>query len=83
MVSFSIENVDYTVLVEQTFTADSATSGQRFCLLFSTVDDEIAEGREQFEFYFTNLPNDAADVGDPATVCVDIADDDSMCFLFY
>ena len=75
--------MDYTVLVQQTFTADSATSGQRFCLAFRTEDDDIAEGCEQFEFYFTNLPNDAADVGDPATVCVDIADDDSMCFLFY
>ena len=57
-------------------------TGTRYCVAFTTEDDSLAEGLEQFEFYFVNLPNDFANTGDPDTVGVDIIDDDSKPLSF-
>ena len=71
-------DVDYTVESPLTITVPVAQSGDRFCIDLSTVDDLLAEGTEQFELFFENLPSDSATVGDPATLCVNIGDDDGM-----
>ena len=54
-------------------------SGEHFCVDVSTVDDLIAEGREQFELYFEPItPSGSANVGDPDTVCINIEDNDGI-----
>ena len=53
--------------------------GERFCVDVSTVDDSIAESREQFELYFEPItPSGSATVGNPGTVCVNIENNESM-----
>ena len=69
------DNSDYSVLTNLNF-AIEPTSFRRHCIALSILQDEIGEGMEQFEFYFENLPNEAAGVGTPATTCVNIIDDD-------
>ena len=51
-------------------------SGGQFCVDLSIVDDTKDEGVEQLELYFTNLPSESANAGDPASVCVNIEDND-------
>ena len=60
------------------FTIPVMESGGRFCLVLRIIDDLLVEELEQFELYFQNLPSDFATVGDPATLCVNIGDDDGM-----
>jgi hypothetical protein len=67
--------VDYSVLTDLNFAVEPS-SLRRHCIALSVIQDEIGEGMEQFEFYFENLPNEAAGVGNPATTCVNIIDDD-------
>ena len=40
------------------------------------MDDKIAEGLQQFELYFENLPSNLATTGDHSTLCVNITDND-------
>ena len=53
-------------------------SGGRYCVDLSTVDDNIAEGTEQFQLSFASVnPDGSAVIGDPEAVCVNIIDNDS------
>ena len=74
---------DYTVESSLTITVPVAQSGDQFCIDLSTANDLLAEGTEQFELFFENLPSDSATVGDPATLCVNIGDNDGMSFITY
>lgn len=47
----------------------------------STIQDNIAEGTEQFELYFENLPNEFATAGMRDTVCVSIVDDEGIIII--
>ena len=76
MVLFA-DGMDYLVLSNLTFTIEPA-SVRRHCVALSILQDTIGEGMEQFEVYFENLPSDSANVGTPATTCVNIIDDDGM-----
>ena len=63
-----------------TFNFASMTGEERHCIDFSTSDDMLAEGTEQFELRFMSItPSDHATEGDPAVVCINIQDDDSKC----
>ena len=44
----------------------------------NTIQDNIAEGTEQFELYFENLPSEFATAGTRDTVCVSIVDDEGI-----
>ena len=56
-------------------------SGGRYCVDVSTVEDNIAEGTEQFELSFSSItPAGSATIGVPETVCVDITDTDGKAF---
>ena len=63
------------------FSIPASNSGDRFCLDVSTIEDNIAEGTEQFELYFDNLPSEFATAGMRDTVCVSIVDDEGMSLL--
>ena len=53
-------------------------SGGRYCVDVSTVEDNIAEGTEQFQLSFASVnPTGSAVIGDPEVVCVNIIDNDS------
>ena len=67
--------MDYSILTGLDF-AIQPGSVRRHCIGLSTLQDTIGEGMEQFEFFFENLPNESAGVGNPATTCVNIIDDD-------
>jgi hypothetical protein len=47
----------------------------------STIQDNIAEGTEQFELYFENLPNEFAIAGMRDTVYVSIVDDEGIIMI--
>lgn len=66
---------DYSILTPLMFTIQP-TSLRRHCIGVSILQDMIGEGMEQFELYFENLPSESADVGTPATTCINIIDDD-------
>ena len=52
-------------------------SGERFCVDVNTIDDTLAEGREQFELFFDVIdPTGSATRGEPQVVCVNIEDND-------
>ena len=69
--------VDYTVDSSLSFNVPVMASGGRYCIDLSTVDDNIAEGNEQFQLAFDSTGS--ANEGNPAVLCVDIADyDDGM-----
>ena len=52
-------------------------SGERFCVDVNTMDDTLAEGREQFELFFDAIdPTGSATRGEPQVVCVNIEDND-------
>ena len=56
-------------------------SGGRYCVDVSTVEDNIAEGTEQFQLSFASVnPAGFAVFGDPEVVCVDISDTDGKAF---
>ena len=74
--------MDYTIVSPLTFTLPPSASGSQHCVAFTTDDDDIGEGTEQFEFYFENLSSDFADAGDPSTLCVNIIDNDGMSVCF-
>ena len=70
---------DYTVDSSLTFNFASMTGGERHCVDLSTLDDTLFEGTEQFELYFASIsPSAYATEGDPATVTVNIADNEGM-----
>ena len=69
------DNVDYSILTSLDFVIQPG-SFRCHCVRLNTLHDTIGEGMEQFEFYFENLPNESAGVGNPATTCVNIIDDD-------
>ena len=71
----SSDGTDYSILTSLTF-AIEPTSPRRHCVGLGILQDTIGEGMEQFELYFENLPSESADVGTPATTCVNIIDDD-------
>ena len=56
------------------FNIPVATSGGRYCIDLSTVDDSIDEGTEQFQLSFSSVGS--ATVGNPDTLCIDISDND-------
>ena len=59
-----------------TFTVPASSSGGRFCVNVSTIDDMKVEGTEQFELFFENVPSATTTLGNPGSVCVNIADND-------
>ena len=67
---------DYTIDSSLTVPIAATNSGDQFCLDVSTIQDNIAEGTEQFELYFENLPSEFATAGIRDTVCVSIVDDE-------
>ena len=75
---FLIYTDDYTIVSPQTFSLPPSDSGTQRCVAFSTEDDDIGEGTEQFELYFENLDSDFANAIDPKTICVNIIDNDGM-----
>ena len=54
----------------------ASSSGGRFCVNISTIDDMKVEGTEQFELYFENVPSATTTLGTPGTACVNIGDND-------
>ena len=67
--------VDYTVESTLSFNVPVMASGGRYCIDLSTVDDNIAEGTEQFQLTFDSItPAGSATEGDPAVLCVDVGD---------
>ena len=71
---------DYTIDLSMTFNFASMTGGERHCIDFTTSDDMLAEGTEQFELRFMSItPSDRATEGDPSVVIINIQDDDSEC----
>ena len=68
---------DYRMLSSSTFVIEP-NSLRRHCVALEILQDTIGEGMEQFELFFDNLPSESADVGTPATTCVNIIDDDGM-----
>ena len=73
---------DYTVDSSLTFNFASTSAGERHCVDLSAHDDTIFEGTEQFELYFASIiPSSYATEGDPATVCVDITDNEGNMHL--
>ena len=80
--SFAGAGDDYTVDSPLMFNIASMTSGERLCVDVSTFDDTLAEGTEQFELSFSSIdPSSFANIGDPASVCVNISDNEgkSVC----
>ena len=69
---------DYTIDSSLTVPIAASNSGGRYCLDVSTIQDNIAEGTEQFELYFENLPSEFATAGMRDTVCVSIVDDEGI-----
>ena len=70
--------MDYSVDSTLDFTV-AGGAGEEFCVDLSTMDDTLAEPTEQFELYFEPInPAGSATVGNPATVCVNIEDNDGM-----
>ena len=72
---------DYTIVNSLTFTVPASSSGGRFCVNISTIDDTKAEGTEQFELYFENVPSATTTLGTPGTACVNIDDNDGKTFI--
>ena len=69
---------DYSLSILD-FNVASMAFGERFCVDVSTVNDLLAEDREQFELHFESItPSGSAAVGDPDTVCVNIENNESM-----
>ena len=58
-------------------------SGERFCVDVNTMDDTLAEGREQFELFFDVIdPASSATRGEPQVVCVNIEDNDGERYYY-
>ena len=68
--------MDYSLPAQSLSVSFSSMDGEQFCIDISTIQDEIGEGTEQFELFFTNLPSASARDGDPNVLCVNIEDDD-------
>ena len=67
-----------------TFHFASMAAGERHCVDLSALDDTLFEGTEQFELYFELInPSGYATEGDPATVCVNITDNEGMHCVYY
>lgn len=73
---YSFVGTDYSIDSSLTVPIAAASSGDRYCIDVSTIEDNLSEGTEQFELYFDNLPSDFATAGTRDTVCVSILDDE-------
>ena len=67
---------DYTIVDSLTFTVPASSSGGRFCVNVSTIDDMKVEGTEQFELFFENVPSTTTTLGTPGSICINIEDNE-------